>query len=226
VTIAVLTASANGGFGAEIALVPAAADAMVPPRGGAVMFWLLLATGFTGGMTFLYIIRWIGWWLFPPPVLHAHFSPKGGCTERVVGEIGKARREILVQAYSFTSKAITEALIAAHKRGVSVEVVLDHSNEKEDHTDLGLLIEAGLKPQVDAKHAIAHNKIMVVDRRTILTGSFNFTNQAEHENAENLLVLHHHHELVAAYRQNFELHRGHAREPEKQTIVPARRHAA
>jgi phosphatidylserine/phosphatidylglycerophosphate/cardiolipin synthase-like enzyme len=190
------------------------------------MFWLLLATGFTGGMTFLYLIRWIGWWLFPPPVLDVHFSPKGGCTERVVAEIGKARREILVLAYSFTSKAISEALIAAHKRGVSVEVVLDHSNEKEEHTDLGLIVEAGLKPAIDAQHAIAHNKVMIIDRRTVVTGSFNFTNQAEHENAENLLVLHHQRDLVAAYRRNFEMHQGHARQPEHHALAPARRHAA
>jgi phosphatidylserine/phosphatidylglycerophosphate/cardiolipin synthase-like enzyme len=190
------------------------------------MFWLLLATGFTGGMTFLFVVRWIGWWLVPPPVLHVFFSPKGGCTERVVGEIHKARREILVMAYSFTSKAISEALIAAHKRGVTVEIVLDHSNEKEDHTDLHLILDAGLQPLIDAKHAIAHNKIMILDRRTVLTGSFNFTNQAEHENAENLVVLHHHRELVAAYRENFEAHRNHARKPEKHAAIPARRHAA
>ncbi|HEX4592175.1 MAG TPA: phospholipase D family protein [Gemmataceae bacterium] len=189
------------------------------------MFWLLLSTGFTGGMTFLYVVRWIGWWLAPPAVLDVHFSPKGGCADRVVNEIHKARREVLVQAYSFTSKVITEALIAAHKRGVTVEVVLDHSNEKEEHTDLGLLEAAGLKPLVDAKHAIAHNKVMVIDRRTVLTGSFNFTNQAERENAENLLVVHHHRDLVASYRQNFEQHRGHARQPEKIAAAPARRAA-
>jgi phosphatidylserine/phosphatidylglycerophosphate/cardiolipin synthase-like enzyme len=190
------------------------------------MFWLLISTGFTGGMTFLYVVRWVGWWLSPPPALDVHFSPKGGCADRVVNEINKAHREILVLAYSFTSKPITVALIAAHKRGVTVDVVLDHSNEKEPHTDLPLLIDAGVKPLVDSHHAIAHNKVMVIDRRTILTGSFNFTRQAEIENAENLLVLHHHHDLVIQYRANFELHRGHARQPEIQAQAPVQRRAA
>ncbi|HEY1380184.1 MAG TPA: phospholipase D family protein [Gemmataceae bacterium] len=190
------------------------------------MFWLLLATGFTGGMTFLFVVRWVGWWLFPPAAVDVHFSPKGGCADRVVQEINRAKREVLVLAYSFTSKPITEALVAAHKRGVAVEVVLDHSNETEPHTDLPELVEAGLKPLVDPHHAIAHNKVMVIDRRTILTGSFNFTRQAEIENAENLLVLHHHRELVAAYRQNFELHRGHARKPEAHAVTADHRRAA
>jgi phosphatidylserine/phosphatidylglycerophosphate/cardiolipin synthase-like enzyme len=189
------------------------------------MFWLLLSTGFTGGMTFLFVIRWFVGWLMPPPALDVHFSPKGGCADRVVNEINKAHREVLVLAYSFTSKAITEALIAAHKRGVMVEVVLDHSNEKEPHTDLPELIDAGLKPLVDPHHAIAHNKVMVIDRKTVLTGSFNFTRQADHENAENLLVVNHHRDIVAAYRQNFESHRSHARQPEKVAVSPARRAA-
>ena len=71
------------------------------------MFWLLLSTGFTGGMTFLFVIRWIIGWLMPPPALDVHFSPKGGCADRVVNEIDKAHREVLVLAYSFTSKVIT-----------------------------------------------------------------------------------------------------------------------
>ena len=75
-------------------------------------------------------------------------------------------------------------------------------------------IEAGLKPLVDPHHAIAHNKVMVIDGHTVITGSFNFTNQAEHENAENLLVLKHYPDLVAAYRQNFAAHKAHARPAE------------
>jgi phosphatidylserine/phosphatidylglycerophosphate/cardiolipin synthase-like enzyme len=186
------------------------------------MFWLLLATGFTGGMTFLFVARWVVNWLTPPPAAAVHFSPKGGCADRVVREIGRARREILVLAYSFSSKPIAQALIDAHRRGVTVEVVLDHSNEHEEYSDLPLMLEAGLKPLVDTHHAIAHNKVMLIDRTTLLTGSFNFTHQAEVENAENLLVLHHHRELIAAYHDNFRAHHDHARAAQPGAAAPAR----
>ncbi|HEV3145112.1 MAG TPA: phospholipase D-like domain-containing protein, partial [Gemmataceae bacterium] len=63
------------------------------------------------------------------------------------------------------------------------------------------------------QHAIAHNKVMIIDRRTLLTGSFNFTRQAEHENAENLLVLRGHWELIDAYRKNFLAHQEHCQAP-------------
>jgi len=46
-----------------------------------------------------------------------YFSPHSGCTDAIVKEIGKAKSEILVQAYSFTSKEIAKALVDAHKRG-------------------------------------------------------------------------------------------------------------
>jgi phosphatidylserine/phosphatidylglycerophosphate/cardiolipin synthase-like enzyme len=189
------------------------------------MFWLLLATGFTGGMTFLFVVRWVVQWLFPLPESAVHFSPKGGAAERVIREIGRARREVLVLAYSFSSKPIAEALIAARRRGVKVEVVLDHSNEHEEYSDLPVLLEGGLQPLVDPHHAIAHNKVMVIDRTTLLTGSFNFTHQAEAENAENLLVLHRHRELIAAYVENFHLHRGHARPAERPAHASGRRAA-
>jgi phosphatidylserine/phosphatidylglycerophosphate/cardiolipin synthase-like enzyme len=56
-----------------------------------------------------------------------YFSPHGGATEAIVKEIDSAKKEILVQAYSFTSTPIAKALVNAHKRGVHVEVVLDKS---------------------------------------------------------------------------------------------------
>jgi phosphatidylserine/phosphatidylglycerophosphate/cardiolipin synthase-like enzyme len=59
------------------------------------------------------------------------FSSNGGCTEAIISQIDKAKSEILVQAYSFTSAPIAKALTDAFKRGVKVEVILDKSQRKE-----------------------------------------------------------------------------------------------
>lgn len=173
--------------------------------------WMLVATGFTGAWTLLFVARRLYHAFHPPLNVEAFFSPKGNCTDAVVRELKATRREILVLAYSFTSRPIAEALLDAKLRGVHVEVILDHSNETEPHTELPFLIEQGLIPAIDAHHAIAHNKVMILDSRTLITGSFNFTNQAESENAENLLILKGHAELVTLYRQNFHVHKEHAR---------------
>ena len=137
------------------------------------------------------------------------FSPKGGCTEAVVEELGKAHETVLVQAYSFTSAPIAKALVEAHQRGVRVEVLLDKSQRTERYSSATFLIHAGIATFIDARHAIAHNKVMVIDGQTVLTGSFNFTKAAEEKNAENLLVLRGK-ELASKYTANWREHRQHS----------------
>jgi len=183
--------------------------------------WLLIGTGVTGAFTLIWLWREGKRKLGLIPMMSFHFSPKGGCTEAIVAELKRARRQILVQAYSFTCPAIADALIAAKKRGVDVVILLDRANEKETYSELKVLEEHGVIPWIDAQHAIAHNKIMIIDKRTVITGSFNFTRQAEHENAENLLIMSHHPELAAAYLKNFESHRAHCNAPGAAKPVPA-----
>lgn len=139
-----------------------------------------------------------------------YFSPHGGATEAIIREIDSAGSEILVQAYSFTSVPIARALLAAKKRGVAVEVVLDKSQRKERHSTADYLRETGIPVWMDDRHAIAHSKIMIIDRQTLVTGSFNFTKAAEEKNAENLLVIKGNKQLIDIYRENFEEQRGHA----------------
>src|SRR5437016_3898136 len=127
--------------------------------------WLILATGFVGGLTAVFYLRKLHRWLVKPPSVEVRFSPKGGCTDLLVRVIKSARREILVQGYSFTADPITYGLIEARKRGVEVEILLDRSNDQDPHSDLHIFLDQGLKPLIDAKHAIAHNKIMIVDRK-------------------------------------------------------------
>ena len=107
----------------------------------------------------------------------------------MVKELGNAKKMVLVQAYSFTSAPIAKALVDAHKRGVDVRVILDKSQRSEKYSSADFVAHAGILTLIDAKHAIAHNKVMVIDGETVLTGSFNFTKAAEEKNAENLLVI-------------------------------------
>lgn len=185
------------------------------------MTWLLLATGFTGALTLIFHMRLVYRLFATPPSVAVYFSPKGGCTEAVVAELKKARREILIQAYSFTSKPIAEALIEAKGRRVDIEILLDRSNEQETYTELGHLVEQGIKPLIDAHHAIAHNKVILIDRKTIVTGSFNFTHQAEIENAENLLIIKGHPTLAKTYRESFMAHKAHCQVPGAKPVLAA-----
>lgn len=142
-----------------------------------------------------------------------YFSPQGGCTDAIVGELNKAKKEVLVQAYSFTSRPIAKALIEAHQRGVRTEIILDKSQKREKYSVADFTAHMGVRTYIDSAHSIAHNKIMLIDQEKVITGSFNFTRSAEESNAENVLIIKSH-ELAMEYIENWERHKAHSEQYE------------
>ena len=139
-----------------------------------------------------------------------YFSPRGGCTEAIVDEIENAKGSILVQAYSFMSPRIAKALLDAHKRGVSVQVVLDSGQRTAQYSSATIFRNQGIPVRIDSEHAIAHNAVIVLDGKTVITGSFNFSKAAEERNAENLVIIKGKPKLAKAYSDNFAEHLGHS----------------
>ena len=127
----------------------------------------------------------------------------------MVNSLEHATNSVLVQAYSFTSAPIARALVDAQHRGVKVQVILDRSQRTEKYSEADFLKNEGVPTLIDAQHAIAHNKIMVLDSFIILTGSFNFTKAAEDNNAENLLVINDP-VLAKQYIENWHAHESHS----------------
>jgi len=138
-----------------------------------------------------------------------YFSPDGGCTEAIINEISHAKSEILIQAYSFTSVPIAKALVSAHKKGIHVEIILDKSNKSKKYSAGDFTAHMGVTTYIDSKHAIAHNKIIIIDKETVITGSFNFTKAAEEKNAENLLIIRNN-KLAEIYIDNWNKHKNHS----------------
>jgi phosphatidylserine/phosphatidylglycerophosphate/cardiolipin synthase-like enzyme len=141
--------------------------------------------------------------------IDVYFSPRGQCTEAIVKEIEKAKTEILVQAYSFTSKDIVSALVMARQKGIHIEIILDKSNMTAKYSAADFTTHAGIVTYIDSNHAIAHNKVIIIDEKIVITGSFNFTKAAEEHNAENLIIIHSK-ELALKYCENWALHKGHS----------------
>lgn len=137
------------------------------------------------------------------------FSPRGGAQDALVATIGQAKDSIFVQAYSFTSAPIAKALVDAAKRGVKIEAILDKSQRSERYTGATFLRNEGIPVYIDDKHAIAHNKVMIIDGSIVVTGSFNFTKAAEEKNAENLLIIRNK-EMAEIYMANWKKHKEHS----------------
>ncbi len=184
---------------------------MTWPLDPMALMWIQVSTGAMGMLTLVYLWRILVRKFSSVRDVQVYFSPKGGCQDAIVRELKAARREILVQAYSFTADPLTYGLVDAKKQGIMVEIVLDKSNELERYSDLHIFMENGVDVKIDHDHAIAHNKIIIIDQATLITGSFNFTNQAENENAENVLIIKGDPELIRRYRENFFKHRDHAK---------------
>lgn len=121
------------------------------------------------------------------------FTPGGDCTQDIVDTVNSARKQVLVQAYQLTSAPVAWALVQAHRRGIDVEVILDKSQRKgkrnQPYSPAKFLQNQGIPLWIDYKPAIAHNKVMIIDDETVITGSFNFSKAAQYKNAENLLIL-------------------------------------
>ncbi|MGL4964735.1 MAG: phospholipase D family protein [Inquilinus sp.] len=134
----------------------------------------------------------------------ACFTPYADCTGMIVDRVGQAQRQVLVQAYTFTSAPILKALAEAAARGVDVRVILDRSDQDGSRSAARWLAGHGIAPLIDDQVAIAHNKVMVVDGITVITGSFNFTRAAQERNAENLLVVEGRPDLAGFYTANWQ----------------------
>lgn len=140
------------------------------------------------------------------------FSPRGGVTQAIVDLLGQAAKpgdEVRIAAFQYTSKPINDKVKELVSNGVDVRLVVDRSA----FTARGSLSEDaranGVTVVYDKKHKINHNKVIIVNRRHVLTGSFNFTGNAETGNAENALICDSK-DLAKVYLENWELHAAHS----------------
>ncbi len=133
----------------------------------------------------------------PETTFKVYFSPRGGTARAVEEAIDRAGREIRVCMYSFASPSIAWRLVCAARRGVDVEVILDEEENLDSRfssaRDLernGISVKYARPPsrKGDSSPAKLHHKFAVVDGKTVLTGSFNWSVLADTSNHENLVV--------------------------------------
>ena len=135
--------------------------------------------------------------------LEVYFSPDDGVQRQIVRLIQSAQESIQFMAYSFTSDEIAEALLERAASGVVVTGVLEeeqtHSNEG---TEYDRLRAAGLDVRLDGNPDNLHHKVIIIDGKTVITGSYNFSKNAEIRNDENLLVIHNS-AIAARFQEEF-----------------------
>lgn len=142
------------------------------------------------------------------------FSPEQDVASLIIKAINQAKKQVLVQAFSFTHKDIAQALIDAHRRGVEVKLIADYEQSEHENDKVAQIAKAKVPVWLDGEHQSAHNKVVLIDVNTpqvvIITGSYNFTFAAQFKNAENVLLIRGNNKLAALYKENWLRHQAHS----------------
>jgi phosphatidylserine/phosphatidylglycerophosphate/cardiolipin synthase-like enzyme len=118
-----------------------------------------------------------------------YFSPEDGVARHVLERLRAARRSIRFMAFSYTADPIAAAMIERAQAGVLVSGVAEAQNATGSQASFGPLRDAGIDVVLDGNCYILHHKVIIIDERTVITGSYNFTSSAERDNAENLVII-------------------------------------
>jgi phosphatidylserine/phosphatidylglycerophosphate/cardiolipin synthase-like enzyme len=171
----------------------------------------------------LLILATVSWWQSvqaepqPAEILAIYFTPPAGAASGLIKQIDGAKKSIKVMAYGFTAKNLAEALVRAKRRGVEVSLIQDEKSSQNNRETLPILLAGGVEVRSDGKHAIQHNKVMLIDDDIVITGSYNFTNSAEKRNAENIMIVRSNY-AAKRYADNWKSHWDHS---EKVNELPA-----
>jgi phospholipase D len=136
------------------------------------------------------------------PVISVCFTPNPQCKSKIISLIKSAKESILVQAYSFTDTEIAQELVKSHQSGISISTILDKSNKSGNHSKIDILLKGGIPVFIDTVSGIAHNKVIIIDNKIVVTGSYNFSKAAYSRNAENLVAINSP-ELAEKYTNNW-----------------------
>jgi phosphatidylserine/phosphatidylglycerophosphate/cardiolipin synthase-like enzyme len=117
------------------------------------------------------------------------FSPEDGVAAKVAERVSQAQTEIRFLAFSFTHDGIGQAVLARAKAGVKVAGVFEKTGSETRFSEYGAMKQAGLEVYQDGNPYVMHHKVFVLDGKTTVFGSFNFSDGADKDNNENCLIV-------------------------------------
>lgn len=135
--------------------------------------------------------------------VETYFAPEDHVMEHVLAAVSGARQSIRFLVYSFTDDELGAVMLARARAGVLVEGVFEARNADSEYSEYAGLKDAGLQVWLDGNPALMHHKVIVIDSQLVITGSFNFSSNAEVSNDENLLIIHDP-QIAARYLEEFD----------------------
>lgn len=124
---------------------------------------------------------------FTDPEASNASSYKGGPDEALASAIDQAQVSVDMAIYDLNLWSITNAVINAHRRGITVRLVLESDNL--DEPQIQSIKEAGIQILGDRREGLMHNKFTIIDRMEVWTGSMNYTTSDAYYNNNDLIHL-------------------------------------
>ncbi len=119
-----------------------------------------------------------------------HFSPDDNFrSSRLLPLLQNATQSVHLMAFSFTSQDIADALVVLHQRGLNVEIIVDSGQAGQASSQYDDLLVLNLNIRRDGQSHKLHHKVIIIDGRYVVTGSYNFSENAESRNDENSVVI-------------------------------------
>jgi phosphatidylserine/phosphatidylglycerophosphate/cardiolipin synthase-like enzyme len=136
--------------------------------------------------------------------IEVYFSPDDGTEAQIIRLLGEAEASIYFMAYSFTSSAIADAMLDKARNGVTVAGVFGRTQYRSNiGSEFARLISSGLDVRLDGNPRNMHHKVIIIDERVVITGSYNFSSSAGTLNDENSIIIHNE-EIARLYLDEFE----------------------
>lgn len=136
--------------------------------------------------------------------VQAYFSPGGQGRAAVVKELSGAKSRIRFLTFSLTDVETGDAMLARARSGVKVEGIFDRWLAAGAYSLFDTFKAAKLDVRKDGNEALMHHKVLIVDDHTVITGSYNYSQNAENNNNESFLIFRGAKNLVKAYVGEYE----------------------
>ncbi len=118
-----------------------------------------------------------------------YFSPSKDCENLIINNILSAKKELKILIYSLTNKNIADAIKEVFNRKVDVKIIADRRQGKIKNSLITSLVDHSIPIRISKKVKIEHNKVSIIDKSRVITGSYNYTHNATHNNSENCILI-------------------------------------
>jgi phosphatidylserine/phosphatidylglycerophosphate/cardiolipin synthase-like enzyme len=136
--------------------------------------------------------------------IEIYFSPDDGVAAHILALLQGTQESIYFMAYSFTADDLGEAIRQRAAAGVTVEGVMDDGQINSNQgTEYDPFNQAGLDVRRDGNAGLMHHKVIIIDKKIVITGSYNFTASAETSNDENVVIIYNA-DVAAQYLEEFQ----------------------